>query len=60
MDDRCGDAVQANGWTPLHVVSENGHVEAVRALLDAGAAVNQAEVSGYGRAESGARYVCAV
>jgi hypothetical protein len=30
------------------VASENGHAEAVWALLDAGAAVNQATVSGDG------------
>ena len=34
--------------TPLNVASVNGHVEAVRALLDAGAAVNQASVSADG------------
>jgi hypothetical protein len=40
--------VQGNGATPLHAVSENGHMEVLRALLDAGAAVNQADVSGAG------------
>ncbi len=43
--------VQANGLTPLHAASVNGHVEAVRALVGAGAAVNQADVS----ADGGAR-----
>ncbi len=37
--------VQTTGVTPLHVASERGHVEAVAALVDAGAAVNQAMVS---------------
>ena len=40
-----GCVVQKDGWTPLHAASRNGRVEAVRALLDAGAAVNQASVS---------------
>ncbi len=35
---------QTDGWTPLCIVSHNGHVEVVRALVGAGAAVNQAEV----------------
>jgi hypothetical protein len=39
---------QSGNVTPLHLASQNGHVEAVRALLDAGAAVNQGEVSGDG------------
>ncbi len=46
--------VQADGWTPLHAASQNGHVEAVAALAGAGAAVNQATVS----ADGGAGYVC--
>ena len=37
----CG---QTNGATPLYIASQNGHVEAVRALVELGAAVNQAEV----------------
>ena len=36
--------LQANGVTPLYVASQNGHVECVQALLDRGAAVNQATV----------------
>jgi hypothetical protein len=35
---------QANGGTPLYAASQNGHVEVVRALVGAGAAVNQARV----------------
>ncbi len=38
-------AVQADGWTPVYVASRKGHVDAVRALLGAGASVNQADVS---------------
>ncbi len=57
----CGVVVQEDGWTPLCGASWNGHVEAVRALLAAGAAVNQAKVSGYGRAEErGVFVVCEV
>ncbi len=37
----CG---QTDGTTPLLIASQNGHVEAVRALVELGAAVNQAEV----------------
>ena len=36
---------QADGRTPLYGASSEGHVEAVAALVGAGAAVNQAEVS---------------
>ena len=43
--------VQADSWTPLYVASLNGHVDAVRALLDAGAAVNRAAVSVDSKAE---------
>ena len=35
---------QTDGWTPLHAASQDGHVEVVRALVEAGAAVNQAAV----------------
>jgi hypothetical protein len=41
-----GCVVQKDGRTPLFDASQSGHVEAVRALLVAGTAVNQAEVSG--------------
>jgi hypothetical protein len=37
-------AWQANGATPLYAASQNGHVEVVRALVGADAAVNQATV----------------
>ncbi len=37
--------VQGDGRTALISASQNGHVETVCALLDAGAAVNQAAVS---------------
>jgi hypothetical protein len=35
---------QTDGWTPLYAASHNGHVEVVRALVEAGAALNQAAV----------------
>ncbi len=46
--------LQIDGRTALIAASVNGHVEAIRALLDAGAAVNQTDVSGDG----GAGCVC--
>ena len=36
--------LQTNGCTPLYAASLNGHVEVVRVLVGAGAAVNQADV----------------
>ncbi len=39
-------AWQTDGATPLYVASEKGHDEVVRALVGAGAAVNQAAVRG--------------
>jgi hypothetical protein len=39
-----GGVWQADGATPLYVASERGHIAVVRALLDGGAAINQAEV----------------
>ncbi len=38
---------QNDGRTPLYIASLNGHVEVVRALVGAGAAVNQAKVRYY-------------
>ena len=40
----CHVVFQTNGATPLLVASLSGHVECVRALLGAGAGVNQATV----------------
>jgi hypothetical protein len=37
-------AWQTDSFTPLYVASEKGHVEVVRALVVAGAALNQATV----------------
>ncbi len=37
-------ALQADGATLLYLASKSGHVECVRALLDVGAAINQATV----------------
>ncbi len=37
-------AWQTDGGTPLHGASYSGHVECVRALLEGGAAINQAAV----------------
>ena len=51
MGDLCGIVVQAGGATPVYMASQNGHLDAVRALLGAGAAVNQATVSVYGIGE---------
>ncbi len=38
--------LQTNGMTPLYIASHEGHVECVRALLDGGAAIDQAKVCG--------------
>jgi hypothetical protein len=35
---------QTDGFTPLGIASQEGHVECVRVLLDGGAAINQAMV----------------
>ncbi len=35
---------QTDGTTPLYAACRNGHVEVVRSLVGAGAAVNQADV----------------
>ncbi len=44
MADVCDCVAQTTGATPLYIASGNGHVEAVRALVELGAAVNQAKV----------------
>ena len=49
----CRAVLQSTGATPLYIASQNGHVECVRALLDGGAAINQAAV---GCASSMARH----
>ena len=36
--------MQTSGATPLHIASQEGHVECVRVLLDRGAAIDQAKV----------------
>jgi ankyrin repeat protein len=40
----CRAVLQTDGGTPLHSASYSGHVECVRALLEGGAAINQAAV----------------
>ncbi len=49
----CRVVLQTDGWTPLHIASQNGHVECVRTLLGGGVAINQAAV---GRASLMARH----
>ncbi len=39
----CG-VLQTTGATPLYIASQSGHVECVRALMDGGAAIDQATV----------------
>jgi ankyrin repeat protein len=36
-----------NGETPLSIAAENGHEVVVRALIEAGADINNAAVNGY-------------
>ena len=40
----CRVVLQTDGATPLLIASQSGHLECVRALLDGGAAINQAMV----------------
>jgi hypothetical protein len=40
----CRVVLQTDGATPLFMASQKGHVECIRALLDGGAAINQANV----------------
>jgi hypothetical protein len=49
----CRVVLQTDGATPLFIASQKGHVECARALLDGGAAINQAMV---GFASSMARH----
>jgi hypothetical protein len=52
---------QTDGCTPLYIACDNDHVKVVRALLGAGAAVNQARVRGHGTGcmqSSFVEYVC--
>ncbi len=47
MTERCAcvsAAWQTDGTTPLYIASQNGHVEVVRVLVGAGAAMNQPKV----------------
>jgi hypothetical protein len=44
VDACCG---QMDGTSPLYAASQNGHVEAVRALVELGAAVSQADVGSW-------------
>ena len=32
-----------NGWSPLHVASQEGHLDVVRTLIEAGANIDQAD-----------------
>ena len=41
----CYGAVQTDGASPLYIASQEGHVDVVRALVEAGATVDQAMVS---------------
>jgi hypothetical protein len=40
----CDVVFQTDGVTPLYIACQNGHVECVRALLGAGAAINTSKV----------------
>ena len=35
--------VSQNGWSPLHKASQEGHLDVVKTLLEAGAYINQAD-----------------
>ena len=38
--------VLQDGWSPLHIASFNGHLDIVRALIEAGASISQANKVG--------------
>ena len=38
--------VLQNGWSPLHIASFNGHLDIVRALIEAGANISQVDKVG--------------
>ena len=38
--------VLQDGWSPLHIASLNGHHDIVRALIEAGASISQANKVG--------------
>ena len=41
------NAKEDDGWTPLHIVAEIGHVEIVKILLERGADPNTKDIAGH-------------